>query len=154
MYMIRLVMIRKFLVPLFAAGLLSACTPTVDIRGNLPAPEDVAQLKIGQTTDEQVLSLLGTPSSAQHYGDETWYYIYQKIETVSFFAPKIVDYQALTVSFDGSGKVKQVRHNTQKDMKDVEVVTRETPTAGREYSFIEQLIGNVGKFTKDKKPGS
>ena len=51
------------------------------------------------------------------------------------------------------GKVKDMRHLAQKDMKTVDTVSRETPTAGREYSFVDQLVSNVGRFgKKDSKP--
>ena len=40
---------------------LSACAPTVDIRGNVPNPDKLAQIKPGVQTREQVAGLLDTP---------------------------------------------------------------------------------------------
>ena len=137
---------------MIALGVLTACSPTVDIRGMLPKPEEVAKIQVGKSKDEEVLAILGTPSSALHYGGETWYYIHEKTETVSFFDPKVVEYQALVIDFDDNGRVKSLRQIDKNQLQDVGMTGRETPTAGREYSVLEQLIGNVGKFT-DKKKG-
>lgn len=145
-------MIRKLFTLSFVAGSLWACTPTIDIRGNLPDPLLVAQIKVGQSSQEQVLGLIGTPSTTMTYGDEEWFYVFEKIETISWFTPTVLDYHALTIAFDDKGKVKTIKENTKDDMKDVDLVSRETPTAGREYSILDQLVSNVGKFSKDKKP--
>ena len=144
-------MFRPFFILLAAALPLWACSPTVDIRGNQPSPESLAQIKVGETTDEQAQLILGTPSSVLTYGEPTWHYVYQKVETVSFFTPRVVDYGAVTLVFDAEGKVKSINKIGKKDLKDIDQVSRETPTAGKELSVIEQLIGNVGKFSKDSK---
>jgi len=36
---------------------------------------------------------------------------------------------------------------TENDKKEVELVSRVTPTAGNELSIIQQLFGNVGRFS-------
>ena len=141
-------MVRKCLLTFVSAACLWSCSPTVDTRGNLPAPAALAKIVVGETNEEQAQSILGTPSTVTTYGDLTWHYVYQKIETVSFFKPKELDYVTVTLVFDGDGKVKSISRLGKKDRKNVETVTRETPTAGKEYSVIEQLIGNVGKFSK------
>jgi len=144
-------MIRKSFPLVFTALALWACTPTVDVRGNQPAPEALAQVKVGETSEEQVQLLLGSPSSVLTYGDETWHYVYQKVSTVSFFTPKVIDYSTVSIVFDSNGKVKDISKVGLKDTKSIGLVSRETPTAGKELSVIEQLIGNVGKFSKDTK---
>ena len=67
---------------------------------------------------------------------------------------EILEYNSLTIDFDTNGKVKAMKQRTKDDMKNVDLVSRETPTAGREYSVLEQLISNVGKFGKDKTAAS
>lgn len=142
-----------FALPLFVlTGLgLSACTPTVDIHGEIPAPELLAQVKIGESTEEQVQQILGSPSSTTAWGNQVWHYIYERTETLSFFTPRVKDYQEVTIAFDDSGKVLDIKRLGKKALKNVVMVTRETPTAGKEMTVIEQLLGNVGKFAKDKE---
>lgn len=131
-----------------AAG---ACTPSVDLRGNLPTPESLAQIKPGKTTRDEVQALLGTPSTTATFGDESWQYISSRTETTAFFKPEVKERKVVSISFDRSGVVKEVLERGLEDGIAVKAVDRETPTAGKELSILEQLVGNVGKFSKDAK---
>lgn len=125
------------------------CAPTVDQRGNLPHPDMLAQVQPGKSTQEDVLSILGTPSSTIAYGGETWHYISSKTETTAFFEPKLLDRKVVSVVFDDKGIVRDLTFRGLDDGRDIEAVDRITPTAGKEMSILEQLIGNVGRFSKD-----
>ena len=132
---------------LFAAALvLAGCTISVDQRGNLPDPEKLAQVQPGSTTKEQVVKVLGTPSSASTFNDDTWYYISRKTKQVAFFSPTVLDQQVYIVDFDNRGVVKNVDHRALADGLPVEPAPGATPAPGRELTFLEQLVGNLGKF--------
>lgn len=126
-----------------------ACTPTVDLRGNLPTPDSLAQIKPGKTTRDEVQVLLGTPSATSTFGEESWQYISARTETTAFFKPETTDRRAVSILFDRSGVVKDVIQRGLEDGIAVKSVDRETPTAGKELSILEQLVGNIGKFSKD-----
>jgi len=131
-----------------------ACTPTVDLRGNLPDPESLAQIQPGKTTRDEVQALLGTPSTTAAFGEESWQYISLRTETTAFFKPEVKDRKVISISFDRSGVVKEVIERGLEDGIPVQAVERETPTAGKELSILEQLVGNIGKFSKDPRgPG-
>ena len=140
---------KRHLLPLLSATLLglAACSPTVDIRGQLPEPDQLAQVKVGVSTEEQVQTLLGTPSSSTTWGEQVWHYVYERTETRSFLDPVVKDYRVVTIAFDDQGKVSKISKLGPDALKPVDFVTRETPTPGREMTVIEQLLGNVGKFT-------
>src|SRR5271169_130718 len=70
--------LRLGLPTLAASALLVGCTISVDQRGNLPDPDKLAEIQPGTTTKEQVVKVLGTPSSASTFNDDTWYYISRK----------------------------------------------------------------------------
>lgn len=127
----------------------AACTPSVDVRGNLPTPEVLSQIQVGKTTRDEVQSLLGTPSATATFGDESWQYISSRTETVAFFKPELKDRKAISISFDRNGVVKEMVTRGMNDGITVQSVDRETPTAGKEMNILEQLVGNVGKFAKD-----
>lgn len=131
-----------------AAG---ACTPAVDLRGNLPSPDSLAQVKPGKTTRDEVQTLLGTPSTTATYGGESWQYISARTETTAFFKPEVKERKVISISFDRAGVVKDVIQRGLEDGLAIQTVERETPTAGKELSILEQLVGNVGKFSKDSK---
>jgi len=142
-----------------AAVLAAGCSPTVDIRGNMPDPQDVAQLKVGESTRDDVIKLLGNPSTSGTFEKETWYYIGQRTEQgATFFKPTVTDQKVLAVRFDADGKLEELHEYGLKDGKPVEVVDRVTPTRGKDLTILQQLVGNVGRFGSQgsalNKPGS
>jgi outer membrane protein assembly factor BamE (lipoprotein component of BamABCDE complex) len=126
---------------------LAACTPTIDQRGNLPEPAKLAEIKPGETTKDAVSHILGTPSTVSTFNDKTWYYISRRTEQVSFFSPDVLDQQVVAVAFDDSGVVREVEHLGLADSRTVDPSPRVTPSAGRELGLMEQLVGNVGRFS-------
>jgi outer membrane protein assembly factor BamE (lipoprotein component of BamABCDE complex) len=134
------------LLPVVAAVALSACSTTVEQRGNLPPPDQIAQIHPGKTTKQQVIKILGSPSSVSVFNDKDWYYISRRTSQYAFFDPKVVDQQVFVVDFNDDGVVKAVEHKTLEDGRPVAPVARATPAPGRELSFLEQLLGNLGKF--------
>jgi outer membrane protein assembly factor BamE (lipoprotein component of BamABCDE complex) len=129
-----------------AALLLAGCTISVDQRGNLPDPDKLAAIQPGTTTKEQVVKVLGTPSSESTFNDDTWYYISRKTKQVAFFSPTILDQQVYIVDFDNRGVVRNVDHRSMADGAAITPAPGATPAPGRELTFLEQLVGNLGKF--------
>jgi outer membrane protein assembly factor BamE (lipoprotein component of BamABCDE complex) len=126
--------------------MLAGCAISEDKRGNLPDPEKLAQLQPGTTSKEQVIKILGSPSSASAFDDDVWYYISRKTKQVAFFSPTVLDQQVYIVDFDDKGIVKDVGHKTLADGAPITPAPGATPSPGRELSFMEQLIGNIGRF--------
>ena len=126
---------------------LAGCTPRIDTRGHVATPGTVEKLEVGKQTRDDVTQLLGSPSTTATFDDETWYYISQRTETVAFYAPETTDQKVLALKFDKSGVLKDMQTYTLKDGKAIAMVDRKTPTAGKELTLIEQVFGNVGKFS-------
>jgi len=139
--------LRKLAVALGATG-LAACAATVDQRGNLPEPDKFAQIHPGTTTREQVVKILGTPSSTGVFNDKNWYYISRRTKQVAFFDPDVLDQQVYIVNFDATGVVRGVDHKDLKDGRDIDPAPGATPAPGRELTFLEQVLGNIGRFNK------
>ena len=135
-------------------GAAGACTPTIDARGNLPSAERLAEIKPGSFTKSDIQSLLGTPSNTSPFGDDTWYYISSKIETFAFFKPEELERLVVAIDFDKTGKVTSIRKLGLAEGRDLQIATRETPTAGQELSLLQQLLGNVGKFSGGAPKGA
>jgi outer membrane protein assembly factor BamE (lipoprotein component of BamABCDE complex) len=142
--------IRRSALPLLRCTVialaLASCQPTVDQRGNLPDQKKLATIEPGVTTKEMVTQILGSPSSVSTFSDKTWYYISRRTEQTAFFDPEVLDQQVVVVGFDDGGVVRDVQHLNLADSRPIAPVARETPSAGRELGFVEQLIGNLGKF--------
>ncbi|HZT51549.1 MAG TPA: outer membrane protein assembly factor BamE [Stellaceae bacterium] len=133
---------------------LAACNNPVDQRGNLPDPDKLAQIKPGTTDKATVTQLLGSPSSVAAFDPNTWYYISQKTKPVAFFIPERLDQEVVAIDFDDNGVVRDLRHKTMADGATIEPNPKATPAPGREFSLLEQLIGNFGRFSAKPKSGS
>lgn len=125
---------------------LTACAPTTATRGNLPDPELVADIRPGATSLGEVRANLGTPSTTATFGTPVWYYMSERTETLAFFRPKVIERQIIAVVFDDTEQVKDIVTYTEEDGKPIELVSRVTPTAGNEFTFLQQLFGNFGRF--------
>jgi outer membrane protein assembly factor BamE (lipoprotein component of BamABCDE complex) len=129
------------------AAAFVSCAPAVDQRGNLPNPDKLAEIHAGTTTKDEVAKILGTPSSVSVFNnDKSWFYISRRTSQTAFFDPDVLDQQVYVVTFDDQGVVRAVDHKLLEDGKEITPVARATPAPGRELSFLEQLIGNLGKF--------
>ena len=124
-------------------ALLAACEPTVASRGNVLDPDNLAQIKPGATTREEVASTLGSPTEVSTFDEKIWYYIGRKTEQYSFFRPDVVSQQAVEVDFDDSGIVASVKNVDLSKSADIDAVERTTPTYGHDNTFIRQLLGDL-----------
>jgi len=125
---------------------VSGCARDVEQRGNLPPQDKLAEIHPGSTTKEEVTKVLGSPSSTSIFNDKTWYYISRRTGQFAFFDPSVLDQQVYIITFDDQGIVQSIGHKSVEDGKDITPVARATPAPGRELSFLEQVIGNLGKF--------
>ncbi len=131
-----------------------ACASRLDTRGNLPDPKLLSSIRPGELSREDVVDLLGSPSSVTPFGSDTWYYISKRTETFAFFAPKVTARKIVVVKFAKDGKVKEVNTVGLEKSRVIKPVSRKTPTHGTEMTIIEQLIGNLGRFKKKKQQSS
>jgi outer membrane protein assembly factor BamE (lipoprotein component of BamABCDE complex) len=129
---------------------LGACTlGFTETRGFVPNDDDLARLEPGRQTRDDVQQLLGTPASQGVFdADQSWYYIVRKTHKFAFFEPEVLEQRVVVVQFDGQGQLAEVRRYSFEDGIIIDPVTRVTPSPGKELTFIEQLIGSVGKFNK------
>lgn len=146
-------MLNRLLLPAFIL-LLSACAPQVTGRGHLDVTKKLERLPKEDAYKQDVLRLLGTPSTRSSFGDETWYYISAKRETLAFFKPETTEQNVVAIQFDANGKVTDIRKFDKKDGQDIALIEKTTPTEGREYGFWEQMLGNLGRFNGAGKSGT
>ncbi len=132
-----------------ALGLLvGACVPTVQQHGQRIDPEAVARIRPGVTSREEVFRLMGSPSATATFDERRWYYVTQTVEKKSFYQKELTDQRVLIVVFDEGGIVQQVEERGLEQARAIEPVDDATPTMGNELSLFEQLIGNIGRFSR------
>jgi outer membrane protein assembly factor BamE (lipoprotein component of BamABCDE complex) len=135
------------------AGSLGACTPTVTPRGNQLPPSVLEQIKPGSTDKATVTRILGSPSSVATFDTQTWYYISQRMEELAFFKPEVTEQEVVVITFDKDNVVSNVQRMRDKGRDDLQPVARTTPAPGKELSFVEQLLGNFGRFNTANPQG-
>ena len=130
----------------FTFFLSGACSPRLDTRGNLPNKDLLANIEIGHVHKNQVLKLIGSPSTTELFDGESWYYISEQTSTKAFFEPKIISRKIVIIRFDGKGIVKKIETVGLDAGRKIVMVDRKTPTAGEEMTILKQLFGNIGRF--------
>jgi outer membrane protein assembly factor BamE (lipoprotein component of BamABCDE complex) len=139
-------------VPLaLAAFMLAACDNNTDIRGFAPAPGAVDKLEVGTQSREDVQRLIGSPSSVATFNPNVWYYISEKQEQWGPSLPWITEQAVIQITFNETGRVQGIKYYDLADAQNITMVSRITPTSGKELTVLEQILGNVGKFATPKQ---
>ena len=66
---------------------LTGCAPRVELSGNLPNTDLLDSIEIGHVNKQEVLKLIGTPSTISPFSGNDWYYVSERTETSAFFNP-------------------------------------------------------------------
>ena len=117
--------------------LLGGCTGESFQKGYLVPDGALEQIPIG-ASQEQVLIVLGTPSTVATVSGEAFYYISERAERpVAFMPQAVVDQHVVAVYFDKKRRVERLADYGLKDGKIFDFVSRTTPTGGTELSYIK-----------------
>jgi outer membrane protein assembly factor BamE (lipoprotein component of BamABCDE complex) len=124
----------------------AACTSQISNHGHRLDAAALAQIEPGQSSQQDVIQLLGSPSSLATFDDRTWYYVSQRTESHTFYYRTVVAQDVVAIAFDDQGVVSRINRHDLNGAREIDVVDRETPTAGNELSVLEQFLGNIGRF--------
>lgn len=127
---------------------VAGCAPRVARHGDAIDPARLQEITPGTSTQQDVVQLLGSPSSVAPLERKQWYYIASRTETWAFLKPKVVERQVVVISFDDTGVVQSIAALDKDAGREVQLVERETPTMGNRFTFMEQMLGNIGRFEK------
>ena len=126
-----------------AAMSLSGCSGETFQRGYVLPEGALEQIPLG-ASQEQVLLVLGTPSTVATVSGEAFYYISQKAERqISFMRTKVTDQRVIAVYFDRDRKVQRLAEYGMKDGHLFDFVSRTTPTSGNDLSLVSTVIHNL-----------
>lgn len=139
-------MLRVLLI--FAAVLsIQAC---VSVRSNHGYVLERGQTELvaepGLDSKESILAKYGEPSMIGAFDPNVWYYLNSSDTTRAFFHAKTQARVVIAFRFDGESLVSAVEKYDLSDSEKVKLVSRATPTRGKELNFWEQLLGNVGQL--------
>ena len=137
---------------LLCITIAAGCSPIADKRGYVRNETKLQSIQIGVDNKESVYQRLGSPSTTGSLGSDVWYYITSLEERFAFLAPKVTHRAIRAVAFDEDDLVADIRDYDIKDGKVVAYVGRETPTRGKELTFLEQMFGNIGRLPAPTQP--
>ncbi|MCC7305256.1 MAG: outer membrane protein assembly factor BamE [Alphaproteobacteria bacterium] len=131
---------------LLGACVLAACTPTVAKRGNMLEDYQMKSVQAGISTRSDVLRMLGSPTTQAPFDENIWYYIGQETEKRGILDPEVVKERIVAVQFAGDGTVNSIRELPKGSRIDIPIARSKTSTGGTDYTLMQQLLGNLGKF--------
>ena len=137
---------------LIATSTLAGCSSTAEVLNNgyIVDEQSLALVPTGSSR-EQVLLSLGSPSTTATFDGEVFYYISQKRQRpVAFMKPKLIDQSILAIYFDKEGVVSERANYTLKDGKVFDMISRTTPTGGKDLTFLQQILsgGSASNLAK------
>jgi outer membrane protein assembly factor BamE (lipoprotein component of BamABCDE complex) len=111
-------------------------------RGYVMPEGALQQIPLG-ASQEQVLIVMGTPSTVATVSGDVFYYISQRTESVAAFIPdKPTDQRVVAIYFDKNRRVERLADYGVKDGKVFDYLSRTTPTGGRDSNYLQSIFGN------------
>jgi len=131
--------------------LLISCSHKETVHGHYLKDNEIAKLKIGKSTKADAKYLLGTPSASDPFQDQNWYYIGQTNKKKILSKPQILDRQITVLTFNQKDVLTGIVEMDHNDSRAVDMIHRQTKTAGKEPSFVQQFVGNFGRFKQQRE---
>jgi outer membrane protein assembly factor BamE (lipoprotein component of BamABCDE complex) len=109
-------------------------------RGYVLQEGTLEQIPVG-ATQEQVLIVLGTPSTVATVNGQVFYYISQKSQRTAAFMPyEVRDQRVIAVYFDKDRRVERLANYSMRDGKIFDSVSQTTPTGGQDFNYLQGLF--------------
>ena len=132
--------LRNAALALVICGLLGACANVQFQKGYIVPEGALEQIPIGASQD-QVLLVMGTPSTVATLSGEVFYYISQRSQRkVSFLNQEVIDQRVIAVYFDKNRTVQRLANYGLRDGKIFDFVSRTTATSGQELSYLTPIF--------------
>lgn len=114
-------------------------------RGYVLPDGALEQIPVG-ASQEQVLIVLGTPSTVATVSGEVFYYISQQTErSVAFMPREVKNQRVIAVYFDKDKRVQRLANYGMQDGKIFDFISRKTQTGGQEFNYLSGVF-NALKF--------
>jgi outer membrane protein assembly factor BamE (lipoprotein component of BamABCDE complex) len=112
-------------------------------RGYVAQEGTLEQIPVG-ATQEQVLIVLGTPSTVSTVSGQTFYYISQTSQRAAAFLPyEVKDQRVIAVYFDKDRRVQRLANYGLKDGKVFDFMSQTTSTGGRDVEYLRNVLRSL-----------
>jgi outer membrane protein assembly factor BamE (lipoprotein component of BamABCDE complex) len=120
--------------------------PAPQLRGNRVDPDSIKELTPGISTKADVTAVIGSPTARDTFDDNTWLYISELTQQRIGRTLGEIQQNVVVLNFDDKGVLKSIDKLNQENALPVSVIARTTASPGTEASFMQQLLGNIGRF--------
>jgi outer membrane protein assembly factor BamE (lipoprotein component of BamABCDE complex) len=126
-------------------ALAAGCAEEQFNRGYVIDDQLLSQIQPGSSA-EQVVTVLGTPSTTSTVGGQTYYYISQRASrSFAFQTPSISDQRVIAVYLNKQNRVDRIANFGMENGVIFDFVTRTTPAGGEEANILRQIFSLVGR---------
>jgi len=145
---INIMNMRKLVTILFISAVFSACSPIIRTQGNFINEHKFEKINTETSKRADVIQNWGPPTATSSFDQNTWYYIGETTEQRGIFEPEVTARRIIKVQFskEDNETIASIEDIDPKNAKDISPVARKTPTAGKEFTVLQQLISNMGKY--------
>ena len=128
-----------------ATALAAGCSTINDHRGFIAEESLIGAIQPAIDNRQSVEGTLGRPSFTSQFGPPTWYYVSSFTKQAPFGRPEIYEHSVLAIRFDQAGNVIEAKRSGVDEVVRISPDGDETPTLGRERTFLQDLFGNIGQ---------
>lgn len=133
-----------------AAVAASGCTPIYENHGYVPTEEDLALITVGKSTQQDVATAIGRPSSTGLLQGAGWFYVGSRWKYYGGRAPEEIDRQVVAVTFTDKGVVENVERFGLERGEVVVLSRRVTKSNIKGIGLIRELLGSIGRISAGK----
>ena len=109
-------------------------------------------LVLNESNKNDVIKILGEPSTKSLFDDKIWFYIERKqtqSELINLGKMEIYKNDVLVVEFDNLGILKDKKLYDIKDMKDIKIAKETTLTVNKNKSFLYDFMSSMRQKIND-----
>jgi outer membrane protein assembly factor BamE (lipoprotein component of BamABCDE complex) len=108
----------------------------------------ISEIQANTSTRAEVIERWGPPTTTSAFDNNTWYYIGETTSQRGIFAPEVDKRRMVRLKFDPANNdvVTEITELDPTQGREIDLVDRKTPTAGKEFTAVQQFLGNLGKY--------
>ena len=104
------------------------------------------KLTINSSNTNDIIKILGEPSTKSSFDNDVWIYIERKISTGSIFLlgkEKLVSNNVLVVEINELGLLAEMKFYDKNTMKDINFIEESTDSINRKRSFVYDFLSSM-----------
>lgn len=140
-------MLIKLLCLLALVSLMSGCQ-SIDVRGQFVSDGAIEEINAKKLNQEEIITLIGTPTYVPEYSPNTWYYIQRSMARRAWFEAKVIEQRIVKITFNSHGRAIEAALISNMHEENVNIESRYTKSAGTDKTNLQKFVRNIGRFNK------